>query len=1011
MGSDQRRDASSLLRWLSPEDREIEDYDQELKSAQELRYNGTCQWIRDSPEYKNWLTAVSRSQEALLWILGPPGAGKTILSSFIVEDLFSMRDTAFSAVLFFMFKYANCNRRTQLAAACSIVYQLLKSMPSGNGKLHEELVKHKDGSGQEKAKNFDALWRIFCKHANMMNLKIALVVDALDECVEAEAFLRSLKDICLNGKVQVVILSRPEKELTRNVATSRHIRFGARENSCDIATFVERSIAASRTLSSRELVDELMHKFQTTLSQVLLTRSEGSFQWAKTVLQELETKHTASEIVETIEQTPSGISDLYASILRSYVERYDASMLKVCRDTLQWLACAFRPLSVNETWEILKLQRTGSASNTSKHDTFLLHKQDLVRSCGSLVIEKDQTLQLTHLSLSQFLCSPRLESEQNRIFQSFFINLPDHNMTLTMRCIEYMKSCFDILSIPTQDMRRQLDMPELYARHHFLDYAVCHWHVHLADAQLLVEGPVPTLLVNLCLGIDLLYWLEAWFSRKKQTSWSLLRQIRRIEKNASLRVHDCAQAKQSSCASFVLQWSRAMLQLLERHGRLCEDEPSYIHFVDPASFEEQQMGGGFFSDFRPHQPPIFKPHLRINTQSHQHAQCSAAKSKKPNHYRLNGELLGLFHVDTNRGIVLSAEYSCTTPKLYCQKLLDGQSLEPMVYDHEGWRYFRCEGYTTRKDGRYVAIYYRSTPHISWDDIRDQKHHLTVYEILDGLDLENNHEVSWCKSMGSIYWESQYLSHCPQPLAFDTDRTILCPYGRMRLLDESFGPITGQRALDSVQSLKNAGSFGGIAFVADDQSQVLLDRESRTLTRLRTSNGEQCTADSSLWPEVIMVCVSPRGRFAVLQEPKGHALCLLHDFSTNTTRLLENSDDIGAPFNAHLSFTNDEQCLVAIITPDSNDATSYIARWAYPSEDIRYRRSSSFERITGMDLRSVTEHAYLATVESWFQIDLDRLSKVSSYNSTPSFICKQQVSVQGDRLAVIMHALRDPKNRM
>ncbi len=62
--------------------------DEELGKARSPRAPGTCQWIFERPEFQDWATStISSNSMRILWIHGPPGFGKTVLSASIVEHL------------------------------------------------------------------------------------------------------------------------------------------------------------------------------------------------------------------------------------------------------------------------------------------------------------------------------------------------------------------------------------------------------------------------------------------------------------------------------------------------------------------------------------------------------------------------------------------------------------------------------------------------------------------------------------------------------------------------------------------------------------------------------------------------------------------------------------------------------------------------------------------------------------------------------------------------------------
>ncbi|KAI8182295.1 Vegetative incompatibility protein HET-E-1 [Colletotrichum sp. SAR 10_65] len=73
------RQEREILDWLT-----ATDYAPQQRDNLSRRYTGTNQWLLDSDEYKSWVSG--RSQ--ILLCPGMPGAGKTIMASVVVDDLF-----------------------------------------------------------------------------------------------------------------------------------------------------------------------------------------------------------------------------------------------------------------------------------------------------------------------------------------------------------------------------------------------------------------------------------------------------------------------------------------------------------------------------------------------------------------------------------------------------------------------------------------------------------------------------------------------------------------------------------------------------------------------------------------------------------------------------------------------------------------------------------------------------------------------------------------------------------
>ncbi|KAK4173557.1 hypothetical protein QBC36DRAFT_303556 [Triangularia setosa] len=81
---DDKIDREAIAKWLS----KTNPSDSHDKASQ-FREPNTCRWLPNSSQWKDWLAEDSKSR--LLWIHGVPGVGKTVLSSYIVEQYKSLK--------------------------------------------------------------------------------------------------------------------------------------------------------------------------------------------------------------------------------------------------------------------------------------------------------------------------------------------------------------------------------------------------------------------------------------------------------------------------------------------------------------------------------------------------------------------------------------------------------------------------------------------------------------------------------------------------------------------------------------------------------------------------------------------------------------------------------------------------------------------------------------------------------------------------------------------------------
>ncbi|KAK4202100.1 hypothetical protein QBC40DRAFT_322307 [Triangularia verruculosa] len=81
---DDKMDREAIAKWLS----KTNPSDLHSKASQ-FREPNTCRWLPNSSQWKAWVADDSKTR--LLWIHGVPGVGKTVLSSYIVEQYRNLR--------------------------------------------------------------------------------------------------------------------------------------------------------------------------------------------------------------------------------------------------------------------------------------------------------------------------------------------------------------------------------------------------------------------------------------------------------------------------------------------------------------------------------------------------------------------------------------------------------------------------------------------------------------------------------------------------------------------------------------------------------------------------------------------------------------------------------------------------------------------------------------------------------------------------------------------------------
>ena len=146
---------------------------------------------------------------------------------------------------------------------------------------------------------------------------------------------------------------------------------------------------------------------------------------------------TVEDILRTVEELPPGLAETYKVILQKLPVTRTPRPL--CKPILRWLACAVRPLSVTEMWEILAFEIAGG------HEEFLASEREVELACGSLVNVVDGIMHLAHRLLTEYLCNGSQASQPDPVLAEFSTDVSDASVQIVTSCIAYVDKFFAYL--------------------------------------------------------------------------------------------------------------------------------------------------------------------------------------------------------------------------------------------------------------------------------------------------------------------------------------------------------------------------------------------------------------------------------------------------------------------------------------------------------------------------------------------------------------------------------------
>lgn len=455
-----------------------------IRSAKGDRVPGTCEWILAQDRYTAWLFGQG---PRLLWLSGGPGIGKTMISSFLVEEIAHLAERSSQMTLAYYFcDDKDEKRRTATAILRGLLLQLLRQRPV----LFKHIQPGFDVSRDTLFTNFHSLWRVFLSVVQDPEADtVYCLIDALDECEKEsrQLFLTSLTDAFglrqeKMTSVKLIITSRRENDIEEELLSADnpqvqdvHIDSGSVNR--DLYKFINvrvNQLAVKRKFRSKRTAEEL--------ERALAQKAGGTFLYVSLVLNELR-RTPESQMQRKLQEWPSELNGIYDKIL-GQIEDGCEDIVKM---VLRWIVVARRPLAVREIAAACVLSSEDFTDNTISSDDLDRHENDFVW-CRSFVYVDNlkHTVNLVHQSAKDYLLGAYLQA--NERLSGFRIFLDETNLLSFRLCWMYL-SLADFeqgtVMIRRNEKYRLIEnslRTPFLRRHCFLKYANEEWRNHALAA-------------------------------------------------------------------------------------------------------------------------------------------------------------------------------------------------------------------------------------------------------------------------------------------------------------------------------------------------------------------------------------------------------------------------------------------------------------------------------------------------------------------------------------------------
>jgi hypothetical protein len=250
-----REEDLKVLNWLTSV-----DYGAQHSDFLKRRQPGTGQWFLGSAEYQTWLS----SSKQTLFCPGIPGAGKTILTAIVIDDL----TVRFPLDQSFGIAYIYCNFRQQNEQKVEdLLASLLKQLSQGRPSLPESVSSLYDRHKKKRTRpSFDGISNALRVVAGIYS-RVFILVDALDECQVSDdcrtRFLTEIFRLQATCGVNVFATSRFIPQIRERFNGS--ITLEVRASDQDVQQYLKARIVQSES----KLLASISEEIQTSITKAV----------------------------------------------------------------------------------------------------------------------------------------------------------------------------------------------------------------------------------------------------------------------------------------------------------------------------------------------------------------------------------------------------------------------------------------------------------------------------------------------------------------------------------------------------------------------------------------------------------------------------------------------------------------------------------------------------------------------------------------------------------------------
>ncbi|KAI1737673.1 hypothetical protein F4680DRAFT_203534 [Xylaria scruposa] len=387
-------------------------YDDTLYRLHGLRCQQTGVWLFTFRPFIDWVQS-SDANTQILWLKGIPGAGKTVLSSAIIDRL-RIIQTAKTAFAFLTYQDAST---LALSTIHSIIFQLA-------GKDEDLIAIICESMCDDLKSNLSTAGNLLASLIRYSG-PVYLVIDGVDEISEVERgrlIIELLRLVEECEMLKIIFSSRSEADLMR-LLSDIVIEINVHDqNEGNIRSYIDGRI------QNIFRVRRVFPKAQVVIKELLeplASRAKGMFLYARLIMDMVASLQDLSEIQKELTVLPENLDAAYHRIIVRLGEHKDKPTAEQARRLLGWIACTPNLITIEEAQQALLVRRG------DKDQVFnIVAKLSVIEFLGPIVEVVDTYIRFVHFTAKEYICSPHLGAK--------LINTTQATLDLAVQCIEYL---------------------------------------------------------------------------------------------------------------------------------------------------------------------------------------------------------------------------------------------------------------------------------------------------------------------------------------------------------------------------------------------------------------------------------------------------------------------------------------------------------------------------------------------------------------------------------------------